>query len=425
VAAVAAMLAIVARKGGPRVALSIALVLVGLLAACGPAMLADPWNPFVTILPLGLFLVLGSLEPSGAVLPAMVAVGSFLIQSHVGFVPIVTAIGALAAVRALRAGRNGVPQRRALWISLGVAALLWAVPVLEELRGHPGNLSTVAAFFATERWHHTLAEVIVPLARQLARPPLGIATAVIPSTSDDRGTGSGLLALLLVALLPLAVSASHRAGRRFERNLGLLVLLAIVVAYASLGRVVEAIHDYLIAWVSVAGALGWALVVASIPGLDRAGPRRVLVATLALVSILAVRVGTVQLRRSPPAALRTIPRVDELAGASQRFLASSGVRRPLLILATHDSWPASVGVVLELTKRGVAVSIPEEWAVMFGRPLRSTGGEDGALVLAEEALDRVAAARPDAVRLGVRDGIVLYGLRGTPSRDSRRSRDLE
>lgn len=423
--AAAALLAFVTRRGGRRVGLSLALLLVGHLVAGGPAMLADPWNPYVTVLPLGLLLALASAEPRGAVLVALTAIGSFLVQSHVGFAPVVAAIGLVTAIRAVRSARDGVPTRRAIWASLGLAALLWAPPVLEELRGHPGNLSSVAAFFAEQKGHHTLAEVLVPLARHVARAPFGVATAIVPSTSDDRGTGSGLLTLLLVALLPLAVSASQRAGRRFERNLGLVTLLALLVAYVSLVRVVDEIHDYLIVWLSVAGALGWALVVAAIPELGRAGARRVLIATLAVVAALAVRVGTLQLRRSPPAALRTIPRIDELAGAAQRFVANSGVRRPLLVLATHDAWPASLGVVLELTKRGVPVSIPEEWVVMFGPPLCATGVEDGALVLAEEAFDRVMAARPDAVRLAARDGIVLYGLKGAPSRDSRRSGDLQ
>ena len=50
----------------------------------------DPWNPFVTVLPFSLFVLLTWTMTCGETwaLPVGVAVASFCIQTHVGYAPL-------------------------------------------------------------------------------------------------------------------------------------------------------------------------------------------------------------------------------------------------------------------------------------------------------------------------------------------------
>jgi putative copper export protein len=71
------------------------------------------------------------------------AVGTFLVQTHVGYLPLV-AVGAAAAVAMLvldarRRGESLRPWRRPLGWSLAVGALLWLAPVFEQLTTPTGT----------------------------------------------------------------------------------------------------------------------------------------------------------------------------------------------------------------------------------------------------------------------------------------------
>ena len=114
-AAVAATLAVAWRRGGlPLLVASGAAI--GLLSqAIGPALLRDPWNPYVTILPLALFTFLAWSVAEGDrwMWPAAIAVGSFLVQSHVGYAVMVGAVGGAAAFIAWRRrGTVAAPPHR-------------------------------------------------------------------------------------------------------------------------------------------------------------------------------------------------------------------------------------------------------------------------------------------------------------------------
>jgi hypothetical protein len=63
-----------------------------LYSAPGP--IADPWNPYVTILPFGLVVFLCTALSIGRieVLPLVVAAASFVVQTHIGYLPTTLAI---------------------------------------------------------------------------------------------------------------------------------------------------------------------------------------------------------------------------------------------------------------------------------------------------------------------------------------------
>ncbi len=131
--------------------------------ALGLGMLIEPWNPWVAFLPFVLYigLVWSVLCGDLATLPLAVGVGSFVVQTHFGYLPMVGGLVLLAAVAAAastvsrrRSGGNEVDRRarsrsllRRPLILAGVVGLaLWAPVIVQQATGHPGNLSELITY---------------------------------------------------------------------------------------------------------------------------------------------------------------------------------------------------------------------------------------------------------------------------------------
>ena len=113
-AAVVAMVAIARRLAGRRVALVVLLLVSVLIRAMGAQLLANPWVLFITVLPFGVFcLVVWALVLGRSwALPAGAALATWLVQTHVGYVPIaIPLLGAGTIVLAVVAFRAGGEQR--------------------------------------------------------------------------------------------------------------------------------------------------------------------------------------------------------------------------------------------------------------------------------------------------------------------------
>ncbi|HBU01198.1 MAG TPA: hypothetical protein DEB20_01285, partial [Acidimicrobiaceae bacterium] len=92
---VAALSAVAWRRGRlPLVALTMAATAI-LIHAMGPEMIRDPWNPFITLLPLALtvFLVWSVIEGDFWMWPPLAFLVSFELQSHIGYLPMLAMLG--------------------------------------------------------------------------------------------------------------------------------------------------------------------------------------------------------------------------------------------------------------------------------------------------------------------------------------------
>ena len=109
-----ASLFVARRRGGLAFVVILGIAVLVLLRALGSAVLIDPWNPWVAVLPFLLYLLLAwsVAERDFGALPALVAVGSFLAQTHVAYAPLVLGAGALAGVLALLGPRDEADPER-------------------------------------------------------------------------------------------------------------------------------------------------------------------------------------------------------------------------------------------------------------------------------------------------------------------------
>ncbi len=127
------------------------VITLAVVRALGGTFLGSPWNPYLIVLPLlALVLVVWSVASGDSwLLPVVVALGSFVIQSHVGAAAVVLALVGIATVAVGVDGRRGRVRRyhRVLGWSAAVAAFLWWPPILEQFRHDGGNLTKLWSFW--------------------------------------------------------------------------------------------------------------------------------------------------------------------------------------------------------------------------------------------------------------------------------------
>ena len=193
-AAVAAV-AVVRRCSGEAAGRWAAVVTGAYLLAVTPALLADPWNPYVLGMPLLLTIVLAAAGAAGsaAAWAGAAVAASYVVQTHVGTAPTLSAVFAVAigvglAGRRRRSGRAcsgpvGVGRRRMCFAAAGILlALLWAPPLVEQATHSPGNLTKLARFFGESHPEHdpgvdySLRRASTQVAAHLVTVPLGRAT---------------------------------------------------------------------------------------------------------------------------------------------------------------------------------------------------------------------------------------------------------
>jgi len=229
---------VVLRRAGPGVALGVSVLLVLTTWSTGTAVLTDPISSNVGGYPLlaGAVLAWALLLGDIALLPLAVGVISFAAQQHLAMVMPSGAVAAItvAGVVGVLWSRWSAPQerRRALvWIGVAAAvgAVIWLPVAIDQVTGHPGNLTAIARFSGDGRASLTTADAVNATLRAAGPPPLQLAHDL---------TGHDLIAPVApihvaAALLVLAGMAVLTVVMwRRQRELAALGPVALVVAVA-------------------------------------------------------------------------------------------------------------------------------------------------------------------------------------------------
>jgi len=234
------------RRGG------LALLLVALgslgftLSQYSERFLFLPWNPFVAFPFFTLFLLLvwetGEGRAYGWI--GTIVVGTFLIQTHIGYLPLVVVGIACAAAWTRTEVRRGKIDtsslRRAAWISALIAVALWLPAIVEQMKNSPGNLESIARYFTGgSKIPHIGFRAGAELFAVEFRPPPPWFFHTDPTVGNGTyAAGASAVWLLVpVAMLTIAgVVAWRRDSRRAKRLVTLSSALS-VVGLISLGRV--------------------------------------------------------------------------------------------------------------------------------------------------------------------------------------------
>jgi hypothetical protein len=396
------------RKGGLALLLLVLAVLGLSYSATGGWMVMDAWNPNVAF-PFFVLYVLAvwALADGARWAPVVVtAVGTFLVQTHVGYLPLV-AVGAAAAVAMLvldarRRGESLRPWRRPLGWSLAVGALLWLAPVFEQLTTPTGNLTRMFRYFGDGGGETAgLGRALELLAAEFRPLPPWLGGGGVTRTFTGVAERVSAWWLLVpVALLAVGAVATRRTGARSDRNLVVLLAALSLAGVLAVRQSPSTIEPYLFRWrvplavLVVAGVL-WTLA-------RWTGMRRWPWAWRAAGAVLVVAavVPSVELVRQVADAPEHLSRFEVAVADAAEQLEDGGAFNQPAILRFEGSNAGGLwgGLVDELDRRGLPVRVDRALDYQFGRHRRAKLDRVGTVLYAvdEGHLLSVLGELPDA-----------------------------
>ncbi|MFN8022309.1 MAG: hypothetical protein U0Q03_12360 [Acidimicrobiales bacterium] len=427
--------ALVARRVAGRTGFVAGAAVAALLAhTLGSAMLTDPWNPHVLVLPALLLLVSTWAVAAGdlGAGPVLMAAASLCLQVHLGYVylaPALVIAGVAGAVVVYRhrwrtdpAARTAdLPHvRRATLTSVTTVLVLWAQPLIEQFFGSgQGNLARIAT--STGGDEPTIgARLAVRIAGSVMPAPWwwGRRSWVdaVPYTQyrDDgvtlqpvgvRGVAVALLGLSVMVVVPAALAAAARRRRDRPALVAVVVAaIAVVMALASLtimpiGPLGLTPHQMRWLW-SIGAFWMFAVVVAAAPvvaarrpgGAAQASGGRAAWIGAAVVAVVSLANVPAYVQAAGPDTFpEAIPAARALSDQVRRYHTDQAVVLDASNLRYLE--PYSAVVLTAMQQAGVDFRVREEGLVrQVGDARRATGDEPLTVFLLEA---RAALDVPD------------------------------
>jgi hypothetical protein len=369
--------------------------------------------PFLVFLLLVTRVVEGHLASA----PWAVLVGSHCVQSHVGYALLVGGLLAVALVlvvvrwwrdRGPDAVGGRSPVRAILW-SLGMLALVWLPPVVDQLRRDPGNLRILWDHFA----HPDAPSVGLWAAIKAFAGEFNVvggwAAGPRQPTETPFWPGFLLMAAAFIGAFVLNVRRRREPLVAFQVVISAAALIGIV----SIARVFGDFYDYVIRWV-------WMITVAAVAAILTTAWRelrtmhirtiepRIARTTFAAAGALAVLIAATAMTVNGATAEVPARRDSRLVGGVTPALAYTLDPAQRYLVRWHD--PMSLGgvgygVLLELERRGFTVGV-DSWGSAAALPHRVMPEQTSDAVLwVVTGLRPIAdfRARPDAIELGSYD----------------------
>jgi hypothetical protein len=397
-AVIVGALVVARRRGGVTLTALVAVVLLVLIAANDTDLFVNPWNPWVAVLPFFTYLLLAWSLADGdiAVAPWLVGVGSFIIQAHVGYAPLALGAGVIAASmlgwRSRRVGDGGGRLRRSAVMSLGVAAVLWLPPIVQQLTSDNGNLAAIVEFLRHPPEPHAgwrlawgiMGTELGPPGAWLAGDELG-PFGVVP--------GSTLPAVVLLAVTVAAGVLAYRRGAASAGRLAVLVVASCALGVVATSRVTGLVGTYLVRWWWVLAAavwlsIGWSAACC----LGRQARHGLLGVAVAATGVMSVVVSA----RAVPAGLPDANQSTAVAALASEL--TTGLDRDAAYLVDWtdaEFWGAvGIGVFVELDRLGYDVSVSPSRAPQFGKWLTARAEDVDATVLVIGSTDAAHGVEP-------------------------------
>lgn len=371
------------RHGGNRLMLLLWLGEIGLVHGLGLDFLVDPWNPYLPVLPFLAYLLLLWAVALGdpPLIPLAVFTGSFAVQAHVGYAPLVIGLGVLAAggavVRRRRArGESETPTpagtgRRMRWgyAGLVVGVLVWAAPVWQQIFGDQGNLAAIIDSLRNPVGSAAGLPYAFGIMGTEAGPVpawlTGSETAFFEFVKTSRAWPA---VMVISAAVALAV-----AVRRRRPEAGALAggaVAAVVLALVATSRVTGGVAPYLVRWwwpvLMVAYvAVAWCVVELLAPLLAPRAQRF----TFRVVSVAAVGCALLVGVSGAPLEL-PLPTLGKPVGALAGPTADRLDRTKRYLVVAIDSGSlgaTAIGLFTELEDRGYRVFFDPRFSSALGK----------------------------------------------------------
>lgn len=373
-AAVAGIVLIAFRRGGIPVLLLTTLGLTLVMHNLGADFLRDPWNPYLPVLPFGLliFLVWEMTAGSAWALPVAAAVATFVVQTHVGYVPLAIPLvlgGAVWLVVARRSGRadhfRAEPPdpfigRTGAVIAV-IVAVMWILPIIGAVEHTAGNIVDAMHYFLHPKGNHDVIAGYRVVAAQFGATADWITGAHAPNafTAEPVYLSRSTVPWLAIPFAD-AVYVLWRRHRREGLELAAIVTVLLVLGVLAVTRTIGFVYEYRLRWTWLLGMVAmvlvgwaaWTMVERAPSFLPRwlvTGPVIVAIGALGIANtISAAHTSTPDKRESTILAKLVPPTIRALPS-----------RRGVVIATTApNSWFYASGLVLWLERARVPVRVP-------------------------------------------------------------------
>ena len=262
-AAIVGSVFVARRRGGVAFSVVIAVIILLLLQGMGTDLLIDPWNPWIPVLPFLAYVLLAwsIAERDFAMLPWLVGVGSFVVQSHIGYLPLVLGLAVVAAVLA-RTHHDAVePGALKRWAKVSgiVAIACWIAPVVQQFTGNPGNLGEIFEYFRDPKesalgW----AWAFRVMGTELGFPGAWVTGEDTGPTGLVDDSGSGFLALIVLAVAAGLAAVAWRRGERRAARFSVFAVCGAMFGLIAGSRVTGITGPYVVRWWFVLAAMVYA-----------------------------------------------------------------------------------------------------------------------------------------------------------------------
>lgn len=255
------------RHGGRRLRRGVAGLVVVLTAWFGMAVLTQPWNPYLPLMPFLLALVCtwAVLDGDHVMLLPLTAAASLCAQTHVPYLSLGVV---LVGIGLVSAGRRAVvehrtqsterPWRRSIVAAVVLGAVLWLPVFVDQWRRDPGNITMLRRHFLDppEEPVGLTTGLKVVLSRldvtHVATSLFGRGSRWI-DTVRDLGSGRWQIGAVVLVVWGVSAAVSRRLADRRAARLHVVVAAMLVVAISSTGRIFGKVWYYLVLWTWVIG----------------------------------------------------------------------------------------------------------------------------------------------------------------------------
>lgn len=269
-AAVVGVIALARRRGGPVLMVVTAGATALMCASLDAWIFHDIWNPSAALMPFLLLVFLAWSLACGEwrLLPLTALVASFVVQAQLTYA-LSSALVLAVGVGFLVASGPSVP-RRWLLATLVVAALCWALPLMDEVVHRPGNVERILeagtsgapTLGAAAGWHSIVHAVGVP--PWWLQGPRGTFARVAEVAYAPTTFAIATAVLMLGALVAVAAVGLRRGRRDLAAAaliaLGLMLALGLVTAGTPSGGILFGVVGYTLWWASPAGMFCWLVI---------------------------------------------------------------------------------------------------------------------------------------------------------------------
>jgi len=392
---------VVGRRSSRRELIAVGVFVATLMAWLGAGLLAQPWNPYLPLVPFVVVLLSGWMVLRGDHRMAVVQVvaATLCAQTHVPYLTLCVALVVLSL--GVVAWRLRTPEERpdvgtSLVGALGASAVLWAPVFVQQWRGDPGNITMLRRHFLDPPETpqglgvgvRTVLEHfdIVHIGTQLVTRSDGYLPVL-----DDLAGGSAVVGAVVVVAWALSIGVAWRRHDRALLALHTVLGLSTAVAVTSTARIFGKVWYYLTLWSWSLGLLAALAVVLTVAGSIPPGSstartgRRLAGAALVLVTgfatVDAVRVDPPEAHLSEVLGALVDPTVAALSAARPPAVGADGV----YVVAWADAayfGSQGYGLVSELERRGIDARAFPPYRVPLTPKRTATAAEvDAELVL--------------------------------------------